>query len=161
MLVVVLLTVDCSRFGGALLPTSFEQIIKHRQEGGGEEVAVAHTPPKECQYQVLSFLCTTHLSPSMVEWSTSSSPRRASDADDGVVLRPPRGLLWFNSWATADVRRTCSRGPHYLRLGSPPGYDMDDRCCCGTVLIGAAVPRHTAGVRLDDSSDAGWTNLDL
>ena len=47
MLVVVLLTVDCSRFGGALLPTSFEQIIKHRQEGGGEEVAVAHTPPKE------------------------------------------------------------------------------------------------------------------
>ena len=40
---------------------------------------------------------------------------------------------------------------------SPWVEDMDDRCCRGTVMIGAVVPRHTAGVRLDDSSDAGWT----
>ena len=39
---------------------------------------------------------------------------------------------------------------------SPWVEDMDDRCCRGTVMIGAVVPRHTAGVRLDASS-AGWT----
>ena len=39
---------------------------------------------------------------------------------------------------------------------SPRVEDMGDRCCCGTVLIGAVVTRHTASVRLDDSS-AGWT----
>ena len=30
--------------------------------------------------------------------------------------------------------------------------DMDDRCCCETVLIGAVVPRHTAGREVHD-----WT----
>ena len=69
----------CSRFDGALLPTSFEGLI--------EDVSVAHTRPTELvpvQYQVLPFLRITHLSPSMVEGSTSSSPR-ASDADDGFL----------------------------------------------------------------------------
>ena len=76
----------CSRFDGALLPTSFEQ-IKHR--------ALLRTFPSptprrnNCQYQVLPSLSTTHLSPTMVEGSTSSSPPRASDADDGVLDGSP------------------------------------------------------------------------
>ena len=44
--------------------------------------------------------------------------------------------------ATDDVRWTCSRGPHFLQLCPPPRLeDMDDRCCCGTVLIGVVVSR--------------------
>ena len=75
-----------------------------------------------------------------------------------TVLRPPRGLLWFHFSATADARWTCSRVRHLFCAAevTPRVEDMNDRCCSGTVLIGAVVPRHMAGVRLDDSS-AGWT----
>ena len=41
-----------SRFDGALLPTSFVQTGR----GGREDVAVAHTPPKELPVPGLPFL---------------------------------------------------------------------------------------------------------
>ena len=83
LLWLVLLCRWCSRFDGALLPTSFEQT------GRGEERTLpSHTHRrKNCQYYVgPPFLVHNPLvAPSMVEGSTSSSPPRASDADHGVL----------------------------------------------------------------------------
>ena len=125
----------CSRFDGALLPTSFEQ-IKHR--------ALLRTFPSptprrnNCQYQVLPSLSTTHLSPTMVEGSTSSSPPRASDADDGVLDGSPPSA---RSMVSLVGDRRCSVdvlawSTLFAVEISPRVDDMDDRCCCGTLLIG-------------------------
>ena len=87
LLWLVLLCRWCSRFDGALLPTSFEQT------GRGEERTLpSHTHRrKNCQYYVgPPFLVHNPLvAPSMVEGSTSSSPPRASDADHGVLDGSP------------------------------------------------------------------------
>ena len=86
----------CGRFDGASQLSCFEQ-IKLRSLLRNFP---SHTPRRNnCQCQVLLFLNTAHLSRSMVDGLTSSSPPRVSDPDlqSRSLLHLRRGLSFLSS----------------------------------------------------------------